>query len=112
MFDLQVTAKAQIEAGTVRALAVTGAHRSSLLPRLPTVAESGLPGFEVSARFGIFGPARLPPAVVETLNRNGGDPEVAGDPAAFQCAGVPRWSGAAPRPSAPSCRPSTPSGPA
>ncbi|AOZ03543.1 ABC transporter substrate-binding protein [Cupriavidus sp. USMAHM13] len=70
MFDLQVTAKAQIEAGTVRALAVTGAHRSSLLPRLPTVAESGLPGFEVSAWFGIFGPARLPPAVVETLNRN------------------------------------------
>jgi len=70
MFDLQVTAKAQIQAGTIRALAVTGAHRSSLLPALPTVAESGLPGFEVSAWFAIFGPARMPPAVVETLNRS------------------------------------------
>ncbi|MCY0854154.1 Bug family tripartite tricarboxylate transporter substrate binding protein [Cupriavidus sp. D39] len=70
MFDLQVTAKAQIQAGTVRALAVTGAHRSSLLPGLPTVAESGVQGFDVTAWFGIFGPAAMPAPVVDVLNRH------------------------------------------
>ncbi|MGE8367137.1 Bug family tripartite tricarboxylate transporter substrate binding protein [Cupriavidus sp.] len=70
MFDLQVTAKAQIQAGTVRALAVTGAHRSSLLPGLPTVAESGVPGFDVTAWFGIFAPAAVPAPVVDILNRH------------------------------------------
>ncbi|KJK25187.1 hypothetical protein UB46_06880 [Burkholderiaceae bacterium 16] len=70
MFDLQVTAKAQIQAGTVRALAVTGTHRSSLLPGLPTVAESGVPGFDVTAWFGIFAPAAAPVPVVDILNRH------------------------------------------
>lgn len=47
---------------------MTGMKRSSVLPDLPTVAESGVPGYEVSAWFGIFAPAGVPQPVVERLN--------------------------------------------
>lgn len=57
-----------IEAGKLRALAVTAKDRTPELPDLPTVAESGLPGFDVTAWFGIFAPARTPEAIVERLN--------------------------------------------
>lgn len=57
-----------IEAGRLRALAVTGTTRSPELPNVPTVAESGLLGFDVTAWFGIFAPARTPPAVTQRLN--------------------------------------------
>lgn len=57
-----------IEAGRLRALAVTGTTRSPELPNVPTVAESGLPGFDVTAWFGIFAPARTPPSVIQRLN--------------------------------------------
>jgi tripartite-type tricarboxylate transporter receptor subunit TctC len=49
-----------IRAGKLRALAVTSATRSRLLPDLPSVAEAGLPGFEIGAWLGIFSPAALP----------------------------------------------------
>jgi tripartite-type tricarboxylate transporter receptor subunit TctC len=68
MFDLVLTAAPHVRSGAVRALAVTGAKRSAALPDVPTVAESGLPGYEVSAWFGVFAPAGLPRPVVDRLN--------------------------------------------
>ena len=59
LFDNIVSAQPHIRAGSVKALAVTTARRASLLPELPTMAESGVPGFESSAWFGLFGPAGL-----------------------------------------------------
>jgi tripartite-type tricarboxylate transporter receptor subunit TctC len=52
----------------MRALAVTGANRSTLLPDVPTVAESGVPGYEASGWFGVLVPAATPPGTVERLN--------------------------------------------
>ena len=60
-------AMGHIKAGRVRALAVTTAQRSSLVPDLPTVAEGGLPGFETVAWFGLFAPAGTPPDVVARI---------------------------------------------
>ena len=68
MFDLVLTAAPHVKSGAARGLAVTGAQRSSVLAELPTVAESGLPGYEVSAWFGIFAPAGVPEPVVQRLN--------------------------------------------
>ncbi len=68
MFDLVLTAAPHVKAGTVRAIAVTGKERSSVLPGVPTVHESGLSGYDVSAWFGIFAPAGLPTAVTQRLN--------------------------------------------
>ena len=58
-----------IKAGTLRALAITSAKRSGLLPELPTVAESGVPGFEVALRYGLAAPAGTPPAIIGRLNK-------------------------------------------
>jgi tripartite-type tricarboxylate transporter receptor subunit TctC len=55
-------------ADKVRALAVTGATRSALFPELPTVAETGLPGYEAVLHYGIVAPAGTPRPVVEKLN--------------------------------------------
>ncbi|WP_056177496.1 tripartite tricarboxylate transporter substrate binding protein [Pseudorhodoferax sp. Leaf267] len=57
-----------IQAGKVRALAVTGTARLPDLPQIPTVDASGLPGFEVTAWFGLFAPGRTPPAVIQRLH--------------------------------------------
>ena len=59
---------AQERAGKLRALAVTSAKRVELAPHLPTVAESGLPGFESTQWWGVYGPAGLPADIVERLN--------------------------------------------
>ena len=56
-----------VKSGRLRALAVTNAKRSQLLPNLPTVAESGLAGYESEGWHGLCGPARMPPPVVATL---------------------------------------------
>jgi len=61
-------AKARIQAGQARALAVTTPKRSSTLPDLPTVAESGYPDYEVSTWFGYLAPAGTPPDIVARLN--------------------------------------------
>lgn len=58
----------QIRAGKVKALAVTSTKRSLLLPEIPTVAEAGAPGAEISAWWGILAPARVPSAIVTKLN--------------------------------------------
>jgi tripartite-type tricarboxylate transporter receptor subunit TctC len=57
-----------IKAGKVRALAVTSAKRSRVLPELPTLAESGLPGYEVVAWSGIVVPAATPQTIVDSIN--------------------------------------------
>ena len=54
--------------GKLRAIAVTGAKRAPATPDIPTVAESGVPGYEVTAWYGVSAPAKTPPAVVERLN--------------------------------------------
>lgn len=59
---------AQIKAGRLRAIAVTGAKRSSLLPEVPTVSEAGLPGFDVSSWYGLFGPAGLSKNIIAKVN--------------------------------------------
>jgi tripartite-type tricarboxylate transporter receptor subunit TctC len=69
MFTPIPTAHGQAESGLLRALAVTSAQRSSLLPDLPTVAESGLPGYEAGLRYGLVAPAGTPRAVIERLNK-------------------------------------------
>lgn len=63
MFAPSSTVLGQIEASTVRALAWTTLKRGSQLPELPTVSESGLPGFDTSIWFGLNGPAALPDAI-------------------------------------------------
>ncbi len=60
---------ANINANQVRALATTGAQRVSVLPNVPTVAESGLSGYEASLWVAIVAPAGTPPAIVTRLNR-------------------------------------------
>jgi tripartite-type tricarboxylate transporter receptor subunit TctC len=59
----------QLHDGKIRVLAVTGAHRSELLPDVPTVAESGLPGYDAEAWYGLLAPARTPSAIIDKLNR-------------------------------------------
>jgi len=68
MFDNLPSALPQIKAGKLRALAVTSTTRAAALPNVPTVAESGLPGFEASSWFGILAPAGTPPAIVAKIN--------------------------------------------
>ena len=69
MFPTAGAAMPHVKNGRVRALAVTSPGRSPVAPQLPTVAESGLPGYESLAIYGIFVPARTPRAIVERLNR-------------------------------------------
>ena len=62
------SAKAGIDAGKLKALAI-GSERSPMMPDVPTIGESGVPGYSVSSWFGMFGPANLPPAVMDRLSR-------------------------------------------
>jgi tripartite-type tricarboxylate transporter receptor subunit TctC len=57
-----------VNSGRLRAIAVTGSKRSALLPAVPTVSESGLPGFDVTSWYGIFAPAALPGNLVTKVN--------------------------------------------
>jgi tripartite-type tricarboxylate transporter receptor subunit TctC len=57
-----------VQSGQLRALGVTSARRSADLPDLPTLAESGVPGYDATSWYGILGPAGLPPAIVARLN--------------------------------------------
>ena len=68
MFDNLANAMAQVKGGKLRALAVTTAKRSALAPELPTMAEAGLPGFDISTWYGLFAPAGTPPAIVARWN--------------------------------------------
>jgi tripartite-type tricarboxylate transporter receptor subunit TctC len=68
MFDTMLSAMPHVKAGKLKALAVTSAMRSPVAPDLPTVAESGLPGYEAIAWNGLLAPAGTPPEVVARLN--------------------------------------------
>ena len=68
MIDVMPNAYPLVKGGRVRGLAVTTAQRSPTAPEFPTIAESGLPGFEVSAWDGVLAPAGTPAAVIERLN--------------------------------------------
>ena len=68
MFNSTVSVMPQVRAGKVRALAMTAAKRSPALPDLPTVAESGVPGYEAASWYGVLAPAKTPRAVVMKLN--------------------------------------------
>ena len=69
IFDPIASALPHIRAGKMRALAITTAQRSALLPTLPTMAEGGLPGYDSAAWFGFFVPAKTPIAIIEKLNK-------------------------------------------
>jgi tripartite-type tricarboxylate transporter receptor subunit TctC len=64
-----VSAQTQIKGGRLRAIGVTSAHRSALLPDVPTVAESGVRGYEVTGWYGVFVPAATPRTIVSQLHR-------------------------------------------
>ncbi|MDP2378747.1 tripartite tricarboxylate transporter substrate binding protein [Reyranella sp.] len=71
MFDILVTVLPQIQAGKVRALAVTSAKRSPYAPDIPTMAESGVAGYAEAGNdlwFGVFAPAGTPKSIVDRLN--------------------------------------------
>jgi tripartite-type tricarboxylate transporter receptor subunit TctC len=68
-FDNVLSASPHVKAGKLRAIAVSTGKRSTAVPEVPTVAESGLPGFEVAVWQGILAPAGTPKAVVDTLYR-------------------------------------------
>ena len=68
MFDNLPSSLAFIKAGKLRALAVTSAQRSPALPDVPTVAESGVPGFEATSWFGLLAPAGTPRDIVAKIN--------------------------------------------
>jgi tripartite-type tricarboxylate transporter receptor subunit TctC len=67
-FDTIPAAVSNVGAGQLRAIAVTGAVRSTALPNVPTAAESGLPGFEAVQYYGLTAPAGVPRPIVERLN--------------------------------------------
>ncbi len=68
MFDNLPSSIEQVRGGNLRAIAVTSLKRSVALPDVPTIEESGLPGFDASSWFAIFAPAKTPPEIVAKLN--------------------------------------------
>jgi tripartite-type tricarboxylate transporter receptor subunit TctC len=69
IFATPVSAGGQIKAGKVRAVATTGSKRAVLLPEVPTVAESGYPGYEAMNWYAYLAPAKTPKEIIERLNR-------------------------------------------
>jgi tripartite-type tricarboxylate transporter receptor subunit TctC len=67
MFDPLQSVLAQVQAGKIRALAVSSKIRAPILPDVPTIAESGYPSFETTAWWGIFAPAKLSPDLTAML---------------------------------------------
>jgi tripartite-type tricarboxylate transporter receptor subunit TctC len=68
-FVVPGTAMPLVQSGRIKALAVTSSAKSPVLPDLPTVAETGFPGFESSAWIGMVAPARTPAPIIDRLNR-------------------------------------------
>ena len=69
MFSPSTTVQSLLDGGKLKALAVTSAKRSKFFPQVPTVAESGLPGYESVGWFGLLAPAHTPKDIVDKLNR-------------------------------------------
>jgi tripartite-type tricarboxylate transporter receptor subunit TctC len=70
MFTTVASAASLIEAGQLRALAVTSVERSPAFPQLPTVAEAGVPGYAAESWYGLFAPAKTPADVIDRLNKS------------------------------------------
>lgn len=70
MFDSLPSASAHIRSGKVRALAVSGEERNSAFPEVPTMKEQGYPDLISNSWFGLSGPAKLPPAIIELVHRH------------------------------------------
>jgi tripartite-type tricarboxylate transporter receptor subunit TctC len=68
MFDAVPTMSEHVRAGKVKALGTTGLTRSAVLPDVPTIAESGVPGYEATIWLGLMAPQATPPAIVAKLN--------------------------------------------
>ena len=68
MFDTVMSALPHVQAGKLRALAVSGAERAPVAPDVPTIAEAALPGYEAIAWNGLFAPAGTPRAIIDQLN--------------------------------------------
>ena len=68
-FDTPITALPQIKAGTVRALGITSSKRLPNAPEIPTIAEAGLPGYEVTGWNGLLAPANTPRPIIDKLNK-------------------------------------------
>jgi tripartite-type tricarboxylate transporter receptor subunit TctC len=68
MFSIASTTQSQIEAGTVRGLGVTTLEPTRLVPNVPAIAQSGLPGFEVTGWNGLAAPAGTPSSIIAKLN--------------------------------------------
>ncbi len=68
MFDITSTARNFVQAGRVRALAVTSRERNASLPSVPTMRQAGVPGYEVIGWYGVYGPSRMAPELVARLN--------------------------------------------
>jgi tripartite-type tricarboxylate transporter receptor subunit TctC len=101
----------QIKAGKVRALAVSGGKRSPVAPELPTIAEAGVPGFELTSWYGVLAPAKTPKAIIASLHdeivkalnapdvkarlANDGNEAVGSTPeafAAYVASEIPKWA--------------------
>jgi tripartite-type tricarboxylate transporter receptor subunit TctC len=61
--------RAALDGGYIRALAVTSTKHSTLMPNLPTLAESGLPGFDATLNYGLLAPAGTPRPIIDRLNK-------------------------------------------
>ena len=70
MFTTVASAASLIEGGQLRAMAVTTAERSPAFPQLPTVAETGVPGYAAETWYGLLAPAKTPPEIIDRLNRS------------------------------------------
>ena len=69
MFSSAVAMLPQVKAGRLRAIAMTGSKRSAAIPNIPTVAESGVPGYETGSWYGVVVPAGAPKAAIDRLSR-------------------------------------------
>jgi len=64
-----LTATPLVRSGKIKAIAVTSAQRTQAMPELPTIAESGLPNYELRSWYGLVAPKKTPPAVIQTVNQ-------------------------------------------
>jgi tripartite-type tricarboxylate transporter receptor subunit TctC len=69
IFDGVSTSMGHVRSGTIQLLGIASLSRTPVMPEAPTIAESGLPGFDVPVWFGLFAPAGTDPAIVDAINR-------------------------------------------
>ncbi len=72
IFNNMLNAVPHVKSGKMRALGVTGAQRTAILPQVPTISESGLKGYEVNGWYGLLGPAAMPREIIARLNAEAG----------------------------------------